>query len=314
MLPFLDKPLQEAVTGWLGWLKGVKRVSPHTLTAYEQDICHWMTFLFAHYGEAGLSLSHIERQEQRNLRTWLAQRQREGFSPASTARAISGVKNFARFLHKEYGIENAAVANLRAPRSQKPLPKALNPQDSLKALENIRELHPEPWVAKRDWALLTLIYGCGLRISEALSLTLGDFQTAQDIVRITGKGNKERLVPLLPEVRQSVADYLDACPYIRAAEPISTPLFLGVRGGALSVPVFQRQIRLLRGYLGLPESVTPHAFRHSFATHLLAGGGDLRAIQELLGHASLSTTQRYTHVDTARLMDAYRNAHPKGKA
>jgi integrase/recombinase XerC len=250
----------------------------------------------------------LARLEHRELRAWLAQRRQDGISDSSNARAMSSIRNFYRYLQRETGLENAAVFNLRMPRLKKPLPKALTAQDALDAVETLRTLHPEPWIARRDWALLTLLYGCGLRIGEALSLTRHDIAGAKHGLRIHGKGGKERVVPVLPQVLEAIAAYLAACPYMGEGE---MPLFLGARGERLAPAVFRRQIRQLRAGLGLPESATPHAFRHSFATHLLAGGGDLRAIQELLGHENLSTTQRYTHVDTARLMSAYKNAHPR---
>lgn len=303
--------LQQQLNAWQEHLMHVKQVSPHTLSGYQQDIAQFLNFLH-HYTSAPLSLDALQAVDQRSLRAWLAERKQQGIGDGSNARAMSSLRNFFRYLHKEQGIENAAVFNLRTPRLKKPLPKALTEEDSLRALETLKDLHPEPWVAKRDWALLTLIYGCGLRISEALSLTCGDIRQGDNGLRIRGKGRKERLVPLLPEVTHTVEEYLRACPYLQHPHP-DAPLFLGVRGLALNPKVFQRQIQHLRAYLGLPDSVTPHAFRHSFATHLLAGGGDLRTIQELLGHENLSTTQRYTHVDTARLMAAYKNAHPRAK-
>lgn len=287
-------------------------MSEHTLSAYGQDMRQFQSYLQGRT-DSDLFLSHLVALDHTDLRGWLAGRVRDGMTPASTARAVSSLHNFAKFAHKEYGVECAAMLALRAPKVKKPLPKALTMEDSLKAVDRIEDLHPEPWVAKRDWALLTLLYGCGLRISEALALTNRDISKAKDGLKIHGKGRKERIVPVLPEVMVALRDYQHACPLLRGAEESDTPLFLGLRGKPLASAVFQRQIQALRGYLGLPNSVTPHAFRHSFATHLLAGGGDLRAIQELLGHESLSTTQRYTHVDAARLMEAYRNAHPKGK-
>jgi len=290
----------------------VRRVSEHTLEAYGHDLRQFISYLQSK-NDQELFLSHLAALTHTELRGWLAGRLRDGLTPTSTARAVSSLHNFAKFAHKEYGVECAAILALRAPKVKKPLPKALTMEDSLKAVDSIELLHPEPWVAKRDWALLTLLYGCGLRISEALALTNRDVSRAKDGLKIRGKGRKERIVPVLPEVIDALRDYQRACPLLRGAEDSDTPLFLGLRGKALAPAVFQRQIQSLRGYLGLPDSVTPHAFRHSFATHLLAGGGDLRAIQELLGHESLTTTQRYTHVDAARLMEAYRNAHPKGK-
>lgn len=307
----LDASLAKALEAWHGYLTDTKRCSDHTVNGYFQDIAQFLGFLHR-YDETTPSFATLKTLDQHSLRAWLADRKKHGIGDSSNARAMSSMRGFFHFLQREHSIENAAVFNLRTPRLKKPLPKALNEADTLRALDTVKDLHPEPWVAKRDWALLTLIYGCGLRISEALSLNCGDLDTTANGLRIRGKGRKERLVPLLPAVVDAIQDYMRHCPYLQHPNR-DAPLFLGVRGAALSARVFQRQIQLLRGYLGLPESVTPHAFRHSFATHLLGGGGDLRTIQELLGHESLSTTQRYTHVDTARLMAAYKAAHPKGE-
>lgn len=307
----LDAALRGTIDEWYGYLGGVRNLSAHTLDGYFQDIADFLCFAQDYQGEP-LALSALAGLEQNALRAWLAHRKMQGIGDSSNARAMSALRNLFRYLEREKGVENAAVFNLRTPRLKKPLPKALTEDAAFEALDTIKTLHPEPWVAKRDWALLSLLYGCGLRISEALSLSCGAFDNAGDGLRIYGKGRKERIVPLLPAVADAVRDYQKACPYLKHHRP-DTPLFLGVRGAVLTPQVFRRQIQLLRGYLGLPDSATPHAFRHSFATHLLAGGGDLRSIQELLGHENLSTTQRYTHVDTARLMAAYQAAHPKGK-
>ena len=228
------------------------------------------------------------------------------FEPTSTARALSTVKSFYRYLEKQGTLTNPVIFHLRGPKLKKALPKALGVEQAQQALETIGTQHEDEWVNKRDLALLVLIYGSGLRISEALSLTTAD--NKGDSLTIIGKGNKQRMVPLLPVIKNAIADYMSACPYPFTA---TAPLFLGKRGQPLNPAIFQLQLRKLRAALNLPESTTPHAFRHSFATHLLSAGGDLRSIQELLGHTSLSTTQRYTHVDKARLMQAYQNAHPR---
>lgn len=305
---FLSPDLAARLNAWLEWLKGARRVSPHTLAAYRSDMEQFCAFLYEYLAEGPLTAEMLSRLEHRELRAWLAHRRQDELSDSSNARAMSSIRNFYRYLQRETGLENAAVFNLRMPRLKKPLPKALTAQDALNAVGTLKTLHPEPWIARRDWALLTLLYGCGLRIGEALSLTRGDVAEAGHGLRIRGKGGKERVVPVLPQVSEAITTYLAVCPYAGEGK---TPLFLGARGERLAPAVFQRQIRQLRAALGLPESATPHAFRHSFATHLLAGGGDLRAIQELLGHENLSTTQRYTHVDTARLMAAYKSAHPR---
>jgi integrase/recombinase XerC len=215
-----------------------------------------------------------------------------------------------RFLERRRLSSSPALAVLRAPKLPKSVPKALSVADAAEIIEAPTEVATSIWQAKRDIALLTLLYGCGLRLSEALGLKRSEAPPG-DLLTITGKGRKQRLVPVLPVVRDAIADYLAACPYALAAE---APLFVGVRGGPLHPRVVQRQMQMLRNALGLPETATPHALRHSFATHLLGGGGDLRAVQELLGHASLSTTQRYTSVETERLLAVYGSAHPRARS
>ncbi len=249
---------------------------------------------------AEVAVDDLKNLEARDIRAWLASRL-EHFEAASTARALSTVKSFFRWLEKQGAIKNAAIFHIRSPKIKKSLPRALAETQAAEALSAIGTQHEEEWINKRDLALLVLIYGCGLRISEALSLRYGDIPEGDALI-ITGKGNKQRMVPVLPVVKEAIADYVSACPYPFIP---ATPLFLGQRGKALDPAIFQLQLRKLRRAIGLPESATPHAFRHSFATHLLSAGGDLRSIQELLGHASLSTTQRYTHVDKERLLKAY---------
>lgn len=300
-----SKDVQEAASQWLAWLAGVRRYSPHTQESYWRDLTHFLSFLKEHLGKP-VSLAVLRRLEPRDIRAWLASRLPD-FEASSTARALSTVKTFFRYLEKQGMAENSAVFHIRGPKLGKALPKALATPQAMAAVEGVGMQHGEAWENARDVALLTLIYGCGLRISEALSLRHGDLPLGE-VLPITGKGNKQRLVPLLPLVRQAIGEYVAACPYPATAQ---SPLFVGARGGALDAGVFQRQLRRVRARLGLPETTTPHAFRHSFATHLLASGGDLRAIQELLGHANLSTTQRYTQVDKARLLSAYKNAHPR---
>ncbi len=297
--------LASELAGWEEWLTNVKRASRHTVISYLNDIHHFFAFLSAHLGER-VRLSHLQALKSRDIRAWLASRAGE-YEAASTARALSTIKNFFRRLEKQGKIENAAVFHIRSPRLKKPLPKALGEEQAGEALAGITALQEEEWIGARDLALLTLIYGCGLRISEALSLRYGDIPKGDSII-ITGKGNKQRMVPVLPVIKEAIQTYVATCPYPLAAD---SPLFIGKQGKKLDPGVFQLQIRKLRRALNLPESATPHAFRHSFATHLLSAGGDLRSIQELLGHASLSTTQRYTHVDKERLLKAYGKAHPR---
>ena len=301
----ISTDVKTAIADWDEWLRHGKQSSNHTLISYATDLRHFLGFLSEHLG-GRIGFKQLRELEAKDFRAWLARRAGD-YEATSTARALSTIKSFYRYLEKQSHLKNDAILHMRGPKLKKSLPKALGQDQSAQALQNIGTLHEEEWVNKRDLALLVLIYGCGLRISEALSLTYAT-RPQGDTLSIIGKGNKQRIVPVLPAVNTAIADYLSACPYPFTKD---APLFLGARGKALDPTIFQLQIRKLRRALQLPESATPHAFRHSFATHLLSAGGDLRSIQELLGHASLSTTQRYTHVDKERLMNAYKNAHPR---
>lgn len=281
-------------------------MSAHTVVAYQIDLGDFFGFLQGHLG-GEVTLEGLKGLAQRDMRSWLAYRVGKGMAATSNARALSSVKSLFRYLQRQGMVENPAVFAVRSPKRGKPIPKALSGEQADAAVESIADLQQEDWVGKRDLAILLLLYGCGLRIGEALSLTRGDVPKG-DVLTVVGKGNKQRMVPVLPVVRRAIAEYLKACPFGSEKEDA---LFVGVRGKALAPAVFQRQMQVLRRSIGLEETATPHAMRHSFATHLLAAGGDLRAIQELLGHASLSTTQRYTKVDTARLAEAYAGAHPR---
>ena len=301
----LTMTINKTITAWESWLRDVKHASEHTVVSYQNDLAHFFAFLAEHLG-GRVAMKELKALEARDIRAWLASRAGD-YEAASNARALSTVKSFFRYLEKQGLAKNAAIFHIRVPKLKKSLPKALGEMQAAEAISQIGVQHAEAWIAARDLALLTLIYGCGLRISEALSFHYGEIPTGDSVV-ITGKGNKQRVVPVLPAVREAIAQYVSLCPHHFSKD---TPLFLGARGGALDPAIFQKTIRTVRAALQLPDSATPHAFRHSFATHLLAGGGDLRSIQELLGHASLSTTQRYTHVDKERLMNAYKNAHPR---
>ncbi|MDX2073383.1 MAG: tyrosine recombinase XerC [Alphaproteobacteria bacterium] len=292
------------VGAFLEYLAHNKRASRHTLLSYENDLSHFFVFLQEHLGEK-ISLRVLKNLEARDFRAWLASRM-GSYEATSNARALSSVKSFFRYLEKQDICTNAALFHLRGPKLGKSLPKAVDEEKTRDAIGVIGSLRDD-WTSKRDLALLLLIYGCGLRIGEALSVTREAIE-GRDTLLITGKGNKQRVVPLLPVVSQAVADYLAHCPI---AIEKNAPLFIGARGKKLDPAIFQKTIRTVRAQLGLPDSATPHAFRHSFATHLLAAGSDLRSIQELLGHTSLSTTQRYTHVDSQRLLAAYDKAHPR---
>ena len=299
--------LQPHITAWMAWLTHEKRYSQHTVDAYLHDMTDFIAFTMGHVGETP-TLTHLQGLSIQDFRSWLAHRHAANFDFASSARALSSLRNFFRYLDQKKGIVNTAIFQIRSPKQKQLIPKALAIPDALLATHTIASMANSHWVGLRDAALLMLIYGCGLRISEALSIRRAAITPGTETLTVLGKRNKERQVPLLPVVRSAIADYLGACPYTIAPE---APLFVGARGGIFHAATFNKQVRHMRRYLGLPESATPHAFRHSFATHLLSGGVDLRTIQELLGHASLSSTQRYTHVDTEKLMEVYHSAHPR---
>ncbi len=307
LLIIADPHLMTERSAWLENLARERRLSGHTLDAYERDTRQFLTFMTGHLG-GPTTLRDVEALRPADFRAFLAARRKEGSGARSVARNLAGIRSFLRHLEKK-GLVNAAGASaVRSPKQPKSLPKPLSDKQAITAVSNESQLHDEPWIAARDAAVMTLLYGCGLRISEALDLTPADVRTGTTTLRITGKGNKTRLVPLLPVVLEAVAKYRQLCP-IHLDE--GEPLFRGSRGGKLQPAIIQRAMQKLRGAFGLPETATPHALRHSFATHLLAGGGDLRTIQELLGHASLSTTQVYTGVDASRLLEVYDRAHPR---
>ncbi|ACP26854.1 tyrosine recombinase XerC [Sinorhizobium fredii NGR234] len=291
---------------WLASLAEERRLSEKTIEAYERDTRQFLTFLTGHLAGPP-RLADIRTLRPADLRGFLAQRRKAGAGARTLGRGLAGLRSFLRYLEK-HGLANAAGAGaVRSPKQPKSLPKPLTDRDALEVVTADAQLAEEPWIAARNAAVLTLLYGCGLRISEALDLTPDDFSGAASL-RITGKGGKTRIVPLIAAATGAVATYRKLCPYhIGPGEPI----FRGARGAKLQPAIIQREMQKLRSALGLPDSATPHALRHSFATHLLAGGGDLRTIQELLGHASLSTTQVYTGVDSARLLEIYDRAHPR---
>ncbi len=292
---------------WLDGLMRERRLSDNTVEAYERDTRQFLTFLTGHLAGPP-RLSDIRTLRPADLRGFLAQRRKGGAGARTLGRGLAGLRSFLRYLERN-GLANAAgAAAVRSPKQPKSLPKPLTDREALNVVTSQAQLAEEPWIAARNAAVLTLLYGCGLRISEALGLTPSEFAGAPSSLRILGKGDKTRIVPLIEAAREAVATYLKLCPYPIAADE---PLFRGARGAKLQPAIIQREMQKLRGALGLPETATPHALRHSFATHLLAGGGDLRTIQELLGHASLSTTQVYTGVDSARLLEIYDRAHPR---
>jgi len=304
--PPFDSSLAHPIEEWRRWLTHEKRASRHTVDAYSRDLGAFLAFLAIHLGGSP-RLADLEGLAATDFRAWMARRASDGLSRSSTARAMSVLRGFFRWLEREGHGANHAIRAMRSPRRPQGIPKPLTVDDTALLLDSIDLLPGEPWETQRDVALFTLLYGCGLRISEALDLNRGEAPVGTSLT-VTGKGNKQRMLPVLPVVRDAVQAYLNVCPWQPGG---SGPLFLGVRGKRLNPGVAQKRLRELRLLLGLPDSVTPHALRHSFATHLLGGGGDLRTIQELLGHASLSTTQRYTAVDSDSLMAAYRAAHPR---
>ena len=297
---------RDALAGWLDHLRAVDSVADNTLIAYRTDLAGYLGFLAGHC-EGPQTLAGLVTLGLGDLRAWMAHERGRGVGARSLARELSAVKGFTGWLAEREGGDATAVLSARAPKFRRNLPRPLSVSDAAEVMTGVGDFARTDWVAARDCAVVMLLYGCGLRISEALGLRGAD-QPLAEVLRITGKGGKQRLVPVLPAARAAVARYVALCPHdlTRAAA-----LFRGVRGGPLSPRLVQLVMAQTRMQLGLPASATPHALRHSFATHLLAAGGDLRAIQELLGHASLSTTQGYTLVDTARLMAVYEKAHPR---
>ncbi|WP_176592909.1 tyrosine recombinase XerC [Sphingobium sp. EM0848] len=287
---------------WRHHLALDRRRSVHTVRAYVATAERLIAFLEEHRGEA-VTAATLARVEQADLRAFLTARRMDGIGNVSAARELSAVRGFLKFV----GGEDARVPMLKGPRVKRGLPRPVSPDEAVALAEDIAETAREPWIGARDWAVLLLLYGAGLRIGEAMGLT-GAVLPLGETLRVTGKRGKTRIVPLLPQVRQALGSYVALCPF--AAEK-DTPLFRGARGGPLSAALIRRAVQGARGRLGLSDRTTPHALRHSFATHLLGRGADLRSLQELLGHASLSSTQIYTQVDAAHLLDIYRNAHPR---
>ena len=301
--------IAEEAALWLRYLAGERRASRHTVEAYGRDLAAFLAFLTDHFG-ARPGAAELKALQPADLRAYLAKRRRDGLESRSLLRALAAVRNFLRFLEKKGLARTDVFGAVRPPKRPHSLPKALAVPDARDIVDPEQRAGEarEPWIIARDAAVLALLYGAGLRISEALSIGSNEAPVgAADRVTILGKGGKSRTVPVIAPVRAAVEAYLALCPYDLA----DGPLFVGARGGPLSPRIIQLAVQRLRGALGLPESATPHALRHSFATHLLGRGGDLRTIQELLGHASLSTTQIYTAIDKARLLDAYRSAHPR---
>jgi integrase/recombinase XerC len=302
--------LAAAAAAWLGHLAGERRLSERTIEAYGRDARQFLAFLHERFG-APPGIADFTDCAPADLRAFLARRRAEGVDGRSLQRALSALRSLARHIARETGEAAAALGALRAPKAARRLPRPLSAHDARAVTSTAaREGEArEPWALARDAAVLALLYGAGLRISEALSISRADAPVgAAEAITVVGKGKKSRSAPVIAPVRKAIEDYLALCPYRLAPDG---PLFVGVRGGRLSPRIVQLAMARMRGALGLPDSATPHALRHSFATHLLSRGGDLRTIQDLLGHASLSTTQVYTGVDSARLLAAYRSAHPR---
>ncbi len=292
----------DLVEAWRQHLALDRRRSTHTVRAYMATAERLIAFLTEHRGEA-MTAAALARVDQADLRAFLTARRMDGIGNVSAARELSAVRGFLKFI----GGEDARVPVLKGPKVKRGLPRPVSPDEAVALAEDIAETAREGWIGARDWAVLLLLYGAGLRIGEAMGL-MGDVLPLSDTLRVTGKRGKTRIVPLLPQVRAAIEAYVAVCPYPAGREEA---LFRGARGGPLSAALIRRAVQGARGRLGLSDRTTPHALRHSFATHLLGRGADLRSLQELLGHASLSSTQIYTQVDAAHLLDVYRNAHPR---
>ncbi len=295
--------LAKRLLQWHQWLKVEKNLSRHTLRAYSSDVTQFLQFLTEHRAKSP-SLNDLSETSITDFRAWLSRRTMEGASTATRARALSGVKNFLKWLDRQGIMHNAAIGIVRTPKLPHKLPRPLHEKQAFNLLKAADD---EDWIGKRNRALFTLLYGCGLRIDEALSLNLAD-RPRDGFLRVMGKGGRERQVPVLSVVEHSMTEYLKDCPF---PEEPKRPLFIGSRGKRLNQGVAQKAMRVLRRALDLPENATPHALRHSFATHLLQNGANLREIQDLLGHASLSSTQRYTEIDAKALIKIYKAAHPR---
>ncbi|MEL6858017.1 MAG: tyrosine recombinase XerC [Pseudomonadota bacterium] len=295
------------IDGFMNYIQREQRLAANTADAYRSDLSEFMGFLRGHL-EREPGMRAFAELQARDIRAFLAARRRDGLADASIARLLSAIKSFYRWLDRAHGLENPEIAFLAGPRRGQRLPRPVSELAAKDILQQAELIQEEPWIAARDVAALSLMYGAGLRISEVLDLA-GNIKVAPERLRIKGKGGKVRIVPIISAVREAISEYAALCPYAVNAK---TPLFYGARGKRLQAPVLRKQVQILRGALGLTEAATPHALRHSFATHLLAHGADLRAIQTLLGHASLSTTQIYTDVEAGHLRNVHASAHPRG--
>jgi integrase/recombinase XerC len=300
-----DHPGRQLAARWASHLQHDRRRSAHTVRAYAATAHRLIDFL-GRYRGALIDAAALARVNAADLRAFLADRRAGGLGAASAARELSGVRAFLKYAAEQQGVP-AQLPRTRAPKRPRTLPRPAAPDDAMNLAENAAEAASAPWIGARDLAILLLLYGAGLRVAEAMSLT-ADVLPIRSTLRVTGKRSKTRVVPIVDAVREAIDDYVRQCPYPLRGD---APLFVGARGGPLNPDLVRRSVAAARRRLGLPDTLTPHALRHSFATHLLARGADLRALQELLGHASLSSTQIYTAVDAARLLDVYRHAHPR---
>lgn len=300
--------LEYEYNNWINHLTNIKKLSQNSVISYKNDLSKFLIF-FQDYIEKNIGLKEMENIEISEFRSFLTHRRNSEISSNSIARNISALKSFFRFLIKNNKIKESSVFNLKSPKLKKSLPRPINVDLAIQVIKQAEEIEDEKWIGLRNKAILLLLYGCGLRISEALSLNHDDIQN-EDHILIKGKGEKERIVPMMPYIKKGIENYLEACP----KEIVSgDALFIGKRFSRLSPRIIQYALEKIRTALSLPETATPHALRHSFATHLLDSGGDLRTIQELLGHSSLSTTQKYTKVETSKLLDTYKKTHPLAK-
>tara|TARA_B100000767_G_scaffold101082_1_gene97076 strand:- start:483 stop:1406 length:924 start_codon:yes stop_codon:yes gene_type:complete len=300
--------LQKVYQEWLVNLKNIKGLSENTIAAYKRDIKKFILFLRNYLGNDP-TIIDLNKLSNNSFRGYLAEQKNLGNSNVSIARQISSLKSFFNYLIKIKKINNSPILNLKGPKQKKSLPRPIIADLAIQVIKEAKNIDDEKWVGQRNQTILILLYGCGLRISEALNLNYSDF-TNNDYLVIKGKGNKERIVPMMDYIRKSIAHYMEICPYEFTNDD---PLFIGKRRGRLSPRIIQYALEKIRASLALPETATPHALRHSFATHLLENGGDLRTIQELLGHSSLSTTQKYTKVENSQLLNVYTKTHPLAK-
>lgn len=306
------KNLKNTIESWKIWLALEKKVSNHTINAYHLDLENFLVFLTNHLGHTP-NLSSYKKLQHSDYRSYLAKRSSEGISETSIARSMSTLRNFSRFLKLNGFIANETIKSVRTPKLPHSIPKAIQSHEALAVINSAGALHGIKWLINRDKAIMMLLYGCGLRVGELVSLNANNFSIDQNktiIIKVLGKGNKERIIPVLQIISNAIKKYKTSCPmFIKD----TGPLFIGKQGRRINAGVIQREMRRIRRDLGLKESTTPHALRHSFATHLLSEGGDLRTIQELLGHSSLSTTQRYTEIDETKLIEVYKTAHPRAQ-